>query len=329
MYNLIAKLKNKKGLFVYGDPAGAKACLSICSILNNDLNLVLSNRIYSFSKSFNITVENNATKTIIEWFDYHNPDYLFTGTSIPDKNELFFILEAQLRNIKTFSFVDHWINIKERFKLNENYVYPSEICLINQKAKDIALNEGILPELLQITDNPYYTYLDNWRPTYSRIEILEQLNLDSDAEYIVYAPEPFTTFGLQKKFGFDELSGLQHIINALNQIKNKKIKIIVKAHPNQNHEIFREIINNDSIIYLKDFDLNSLLFYSKSVFGFFSNSLLEASKLNCKVYRILIDLKDPTLDSLSDQNIGDIIKSKQELLIELKKINNEKSIFNR
>lgn len=320
MYNLIAKLKNKKGLFVYGDPAGAKACLSICSMLNNDLNLVLSNRVYSFSESFNITVENNDNKTIIEWFDYHNPDYLFTGTSIPDKNELLFILEAQQRNIKTFSFVDHWINIKERFKLYENYVYPSEICLINQKAKDIALSEGIPDELLQITDNPYYAYLHTWRPIFSKVEILKQLNLNSEDEYIVYAPEPLTTFGMQNKFGFDELSGLRHIIDALNQLQNKKLKVIVKAHPNQNHEIFREITKNDSIIYLKDFDLNSLVYYSKSVFGFFSNSLIEASKMDCKIYRILIDLKDNTLDSLEDLNIGLIIENKQELLIELKKI---------
>ena len=318
MSSLIPKIENKRGLFIFGDPAGAKACLSIGYKLNSDLNLILSNRVYPFYENFNITVENSAKRTIEEWFDYHNPDYLFTGTSIPNKNELLFIKEAQLRNIKTYSFVDHWINIKERFKLNDDYVYPSEICLIDTKAKEIAISEGIPAEIIQVTDNPYYHYLKNWHPPCSKIEMLAQLKLKSETEYILYAPEPFTTFDLQKKYGFDEVSGLLHIINALNELKNSNLHIVVKAHPNQNHEIFDTIIQNTNVSYVTDFDLNLLLYYSKCVFGFFSNSLIEASLMNCTIYRILIDLKNPALDPLRELRIGKKIKNKRELLTVLK-----------
>jgi hypothetical protein len=315
---MIKQLENKRGLFIFGDPAGAKACLSICYTLNNDLNLALSNRVYPFYENFITTVENSTTKTIVEWFDYHNPDYLFTGTSLPDKNELLFIKEAQKRKIVSFSFIDHWINIKERFKLNEDYVYPSKICLINKQAREIAISEGIPAEIIQVNDNPYYDYLKKWHPPFSKIEMLEQLKLNSETEYILYAPEPFTKFDLQNKYGFDEVSGLKHIINALNELQDWDLHIVVKAHPNQNHQIFDEILHNKNVTYVTDFDINLLLYYSKCVFGFFSNSLIEASKMNCTIYRLLIDLKNPALDPLNELSIGKKIKNKRELLTELK-----------
>jgi hypothetical protein len=323
MYNLVEQFENKKGLFVFGDPAGAKACLSICSRLNNNLNLIISNRIYPFFENFNVNVENSTSKTISEWFEDHQPDYVFTGTSIPDKNELRFLQEAQTRNIKSFSFVDHWININERFKLNESYVYPSQVYLIDEEAKSIAIKEGLPSELIRIVGNPYYTFLENWTPFFTKSELFSKLGISKDSHYILFAPEPISSFNLQDKYGFDEVSGLNYLVKSLEELKFDNIKIIVKAHPNQNHIVFKEYIEKKECIYLEDFDINHLFYYSKVVIGYFSNSLIEASKMNCKIFRLLIDKKSTLIDPLLHQNIGQIINKKEQLLTELININNE------
>ena len=54
-----------------------------------------------------------------------------------------FLKIANSKGIKTISFIDHWTNLKQRFKLQEQYIYPEQILVIDQKAKNLAINEGI------------------------------------------------------------------------------------------------------------------------------------------------------------------------------------------
>lgn len=310
----------KKGIFVFSDPAGAKACLALATSLNQNEILVISNREYSFFSDFNVIVQAVSKKSIKSWIELFEPEFIFTGTSFPEKIELSFIKEAAAREIKTYSFVDHWINIKKRFLSNEAYIFPSEIWLIDEEAKSKALQEGLKEELLHISGNPYYDYLGKWKPILTKESVIESLGLCNHAEYILYAPEPISTFNLQEKYGYDELDGLKHIIYCLNEVGLSKTDIIIKGHPNQKSQIFLDYIKhtgNKNILYVQDFDINHLIYYSKVVIGYFSNSLIEATKMNKKVFRLLIDLSDLNLDPFKEMKIGKKIYDSIELNYEL------------
>jgi hypothetical protein len=317
------RLKGGRGIFVFSDPAGAKACLAIASILIDIDVLVISDRTFPFFEDFKINVKSYDELTTSEWIDYFIPDFIFTGTSIPEKIELNFIKEAKYRNIKTISFVDHWTNIKQRFWSNQEYIYPSEIWLIDEEAKEKALFDGIPENLICISGNPYYDFLKNWRPLDSKKEVFNKIGIDISSRYILFAPEPLSSFDLQNKYGFDEVSGLKHLISSTENLNFQNIFIIIKGHPNQNHQLFIEYITeskNKKIIYLRDFDLNQLIFYSEVVVGYFSNSLIEAAIMDKKVIRILIDLIDIKLDPFYNKKVGVKICKRKSLVTALNKI---------
>ena len=66
-------------------------------------------------------------------------------------------------------------------------------------------------------------------------------------------------------------------------------------------------------MYVKDQNINNLIYYSKIVVGFFSNSLIEANIMGKDVLRLHIDLKDVSLDPILGKNIGNIIVRPGEL----------------
>lgn len=301
------QLKDKKGIFVFSDPAGAKACLAAAASLNQNEILVISDREYLFFYDFKVLVNSVIDKSIKSWIDSFEPEFIFTGTSLPKKIELDFIKEALHKNIKTISFVDHWINIKMRFFSTDEYIYPNEIWLIDVDAKQKAMLEGIPENLIRISGNPYYKFLKNWKPELSKKEVLKKIGADKFSRYILYAPEPFSTFNLQEKYGFDELSGLKHLDSALFELGLTDILIVVKGHPNQNSQIFLDYIkktNSKNISYVYDFDINHLISYATVVIGYFSNSLIEAQEMNKKVIRILIDLIDINMDPFLNKEVG-------------------------
>ena len=173
----MSKIKGQKGLFVFSDPAGAKACLALAKSFKQKTLLIISDRKYSFYSEFNIMVNNSNDRSILEWYDFFDPDFVFTGTSLPAKIELGLLIEAKSRKIKTYSFVDHWTNISKRFKSFEEYIYPDEIWLIDDSAKEIAINEGVKENIISVSGNPYYDYLKTWKPNTSKEKLMNSIGL--------------------------------------------------------------------------------------------------------------------------------------------------------
>ena len=241
--NYIELLKNKRGIIVFSDPAGAKACLAIAKELNEDDIILISDRTYEFYNEFGCNVVSSVNNNVDNVFDYVNPEFLLTGTSVPEKIELNYIRKALKDNVKTYSFIDHWTNFKERFSSGGECIYPSELWLIDNESKDIALREGIPENKVRIIGNPYYAYLSNWEPKVSKKKLYDDLGLDIIDNYILYAPEPLSVFSLDKKYGFDELSGLKHIVNRVKENNLTNINILIKGHPNQNDEVFIDYIH--------------------------------------------------------------------------------------
>ena len=45
-------------------------------------------------------VNNSNDRSILEWYDFFDPDFVFTGTSLPAKIEFGFLIEAKSRKLK-------------------------------------------------------------------------------------------------------------------------------------------------------------------------------------------------------------------------------------
>ena len=315
-FNLIEIFRGKRGIIVFSDPAGAKACLAIAKNLNSNDVIVMSDREYDFYIDFGVNVISSLNKNINEFIVSYKPDFIFTGTSYPEKIELKFIELANKNKVQSFSFVDHWINIKRRFFSEGTLIYPSEIWLIDEEAKQKALQVNIPEELIKITGNPYYEYLRNWRPNLSKEGLCKKLNLKPSSKYILYAPEPLSAFNLQEKYGFDELSGLIHLEEGLKKSGLKNYYILVKGHPNQDDDIFLKYIDKTkvNIKYLRDDNINELIYHSEIVAGYFSNSLIEAKIMNKKIIRILIDLDSNIQDPFLYKNVGIKIDNAKSLI---------------
>lgn len=294
-------IANRKVLAAFSDPAGAKAVLAYLNTYGLCTNnaTVISDRVYDFYKDFGYEVRPAKERLASEWVA--DAEVLIAGTSYPANLEFDLVEAAINARIPSISFVDHWTNLCLRYERNGRRVLPDVIGLVNEQARELAVSEGLPSEKLEVIGNPYHEYLKNWRPQGSREKLLVSMGINPLKPYILYAPEPFSQYDLKEKYGFDEVDGLNLILKAMNALTDAVLAIVIKGHPNQNHQLFEaELVklNSASIVYIREGDFNLLSYYAIGVIGFFSNALVEASLLGKPIIRPMILLKSDASDSL-------------------------------
>jgi hypothetical protein len=298
-------VRGKNVLLAFSDPAGAKQVLSYAAKYRDLFKSVVavSDRTHSFYQDFDFSVEDFKIKTSQEWLSSTQADVLVTGTSVPLNLEISLIAEAAKLGVVSMSFIDHWTNMAKRFRAINTLILPSWICVIDDRARQIAIDDGIPAEKILVTGNPYYEFIASWKPKIDRDGFLKSIRLPRDACYVLFAPEPLTTFGLEKKYGFTELDGIKMIYEVMRPILGKQVFIIIKGHPNQRHEVFTDFISRQGDSHLKYFqglDINTCTYYAECVFGFFSNSLIEAKIMERLVMRPLMKMREGTIDLLQE-----------------------------
>lgn len=321
------QFNNKRVLFVFSDPGGAKPVLALAQQLKEVLSAskIVSDRQYGFFGDFEATVESFEKGSESRIITDFNPDIIFKGTSYTSDIERSFISEGNKRGIKTISFIDHWTNFKERFTNPANETtYPTEVWVIDEKAKQLAIQAGLPDSILKVSSNPYYQYLKNWKPTQSKEDLFATLGIPLQNKIILYAPDPLTNNGGKGFYGTDETEGLAMLVTAIESIKEaKNYSLIVKAHPNQNINLFDNWLDSiespvkSNIKILKEGDVNTLIYYSDIITGFFSNFLIESIILGKKVIRLTKKLQN---DSFPLEEGVELANTDEELLQSLKKI---------
>jgi hypothetical protein len=287
-----------KGLFVFSDPGGAKPVLALIKSLQHQLTdfLILSDREYGFFKDFGLKVIKPSTsKNEVEDFD---PDFIFTGTSYTSKIELNYLKEGKKKNVQTYAFVDHWTNIRERFNSDGEEILPDRICLIDEKAKQIGLRQGLDESAIIVIGNPFQDYLRTWQPSISKEMFFSSLGINlGNKKIMVFAPDPLSNVNGVEKFGFDETTVMNELAFFIDVILLKYI-FIFKPHPNQDMSRLNQQVLEKIIVARNDVDNNSLIYYSDLIIGFFSSYLIEAQIMNKRVLRYLPEtaVDDPFKD---------------------------------
>lgn len=270
--------------FVFSDQAGANACTALARMVESDVRVALySNRNYSN----NLGVDLKKQPALV------GVETIFLGTSHPASSgyyELNCLKEAKQKNIYTISFIDHWVNFKLRFTdANGETTYPNEIWVIDEKAKQLAIEEGLPSSLLKVTGNPYHRYLkDQWKSSWQGKSYLSSLNIQPDAFHILFAPDPLSLRNASEKTGFDEAGALADLLDVISGLNDENIWLLVKPHPLQPEGVLeREIekANWQNVSFLKNADSLELINTADLVIGFFSNFLLDAKALGKNVAR--------------------------------------------
>lgn len=298
-------IRGKNVLLAFSDPAGAKQVLSFAAKYRSLFKLLVavSDRVHNFYNYFDLKIENFKLATPGEWLASNQIDLLITGTSLPLNLEIVLIEEASKIGVTSLSLIDHWINMAARFKKADALVLPDWIGVIDERARKFAIEEGLPTKKLLVTGNPYYELMATWKPKISRDQFLSSIGLPIDAVYLLYAPEPLTTFSLQDKYGFTEIDGIRMLHEAMKPIQDDKVFIVIKGHPNQRDELFVDYVKSmaDSRMkYLKETDINLCCHFSESVIGFFSNSLIEAVIMGKRIIRPLMMMRTDAFDPLQN-----------------------------
>ncbi len=296
----------ERGLFVFSDPGGAKPILALSETLRDKLKsyLIISDRSYSFFKDFDVKVT-QAHGTPSETIKEFDPDFIFTGTSYTSSIGHEYIKEAKLRSISAYTYVDHWTNIRERFAQNGIELLPDLILLVDEKAKEVAIEAGLPENLLFVSGNPYHDFLRNWQPRVSRKEFYKMLNLqDEKKKIILYAPDPLSNVNGQAIYGFDEITATERLANSIRTVCHENY-FLLKPHPNQKIERFQEGKDGCLKIIQADTDVNTLIYYSAIVIGYFSNLLVEATIMHKPVLRFFIKRGLP--DPMEGMMIGEVV----------------------
>ena len=318
---ILEKLKGKI-LFFFSDPGGAKPCLAISDQLNKEDIKVISDRHFSFYSIFKsrITVIENHFN-LLEIIKDFNPDIIFTGTSYKSNLEKIVTIIAKREGIKIFSFVDHYTFIQNRFILNEKPpLFPDEIWLINNEAKNNAVKENIPNEIIFVSRNPYHNWLKEWEPIVSKEVHYRSLNLMMEKKYIVFAPDPLSNINGIEIYNFDEFSASKQILKQVNNASKrfkKKYHFLIKPHPNQALEGLYNIFegNENFTILTKEVDTNHIIYFSDIVLGFFSSILVEAKIMRKTVIRFWED--DYLNDPYENADVG--IISNVNLILDIEK----------
>ncbi len=304
-----------RGLFVFSDPGGAKPVLAFITMLKTlTAYKIVSDRTYSFFDDFGLDVERYKEGDELHVFENFKPDFLFTGTSYTSKIELQFVKEAKRNGVVSYSFIDHYTKFEERFLLNDVYVFPDNICVIDEKARKIGLETELPKDRFLVSGNFYHQWLRNWKPNIDKEAFFRYQNIPIGNKLLVYAPDPLSNVGGVEKYGTDEARVFKDIKYCLDELDDKSYTLFIKMHPNQKREILEAVTPLNDLKYIiadDKVDCNSLLFYSDMVIGIFSSILIESVVMNKKVLRCLIGYTNT--DPLESNNIGIVVRSIDEM----------------
>ena len=247
---------------ISNDAGGAELISSWLMYKKNYCNFSLSGPAKKiFKKKFFIKRNLSIDNTI------KNSEIIITGTSLKSKREFNAIFKAKKKGILTMSFLDHWVNYKERFVRNKKFVIPDYLVVTDDEAEKLATRifDTKKTRLIKII-NPY---LENIKKNFYK-----KKNKTSKNDFIYFSSNLDSTNS--------KISDKEYLEKTVYYLKkknpSKKIKLTVRRHPSESKKKFIYLrIPNVKISFDKNIELFDTLKEHKICFGFESMALVVAS----------------------------------------------------
>lgn len=260
--------------------------------------------------------------------DYYTPDFLITSaTSLPyvDMTEKYLWWQAKQRDIQSLAFLDQWQNYAVRFSGNKDHerlaYLPDWINCLNGIGREEMIREGFDEGRLVEFGHPYLSSLNHELSRLNIPRLKADLHISSINNVALFVSEPIREYYGEKR-GYDQYQVLEYFLANIAKLMEQP-KILVKLHPKENHQSFRELAKKFEILspqFISN-DLSSLecLAVSDFIFGMSSIMLIEAYVLGKKVVSLQpgLRIEDPFVLS-RHKLIPIVISDKQYNYIELK-----------
>lgn len=206
-------------------------------------------------------------------------DCIITGTGKRKHKYIEAIKYGKRNNIKTISFLDHYVNYKSRFVYKKKEILPDEIWTFDNVSFSIA-KKIFKDTKIKNIKNFYLEFVKKKLKIYKKLKIKNYLTA-------LFVSEPsLISSSLNKHLAFN-------IFNFLNKY-NKKIKLILRLHPSEKKSpliylLSNKFKNNKNIKVVIDKNLSILksLNASDIVVGGETYAMVLALYLKKKVFTFL------------------------------------------
>lgn len=157
-------------------------------------------------------------------------DSLLCGTSWQSTLEFDALALARERGIRSFSFLDHWINYRERFQHGGATHLPDEFWVGDQFA--LALAQVEFPgSIVRLVGNPYF---DEIRESVSALPPRSPI---VGSASVLFVCEPVSEFGHMpgdsRSVGYDEHEALAYLLRNLGSLGVNVERVVVRPHPSE------------------------------------------------------------------------------------------------
>jgi hypothetical protein len=180
-------------------------------------------------------------------------DWVICGTSWQSNLEKIAILEAKAAGKKVVAVLDHWVNYRERFQLEEVAVFPDEVWVVDSDAERLA--KLTFPQLsVAIQPNPYFE------------DLLKELGhmpghwkMRGHSECsVLYVCEPIREhallqYGSERYLGYTEEDALRFFLENTDALGCPINKITIRPHPSENRDKYAWASQNSAMIFSEEF----------------------------------------------------------------------------
>ncbi|MBW1713151.1 MAG: hypothetical protein JRJ59_08405 [Deltaproteobacteria bacterium] len=221
------------------------------------------------------------------------PDFVLTGTSYDAWTERLFCQEARKLGVWSVGLVEWWSGFCLRFSTPRtkdlNFV-PDLVAVLDEECRAGCLAEGLPPERLIVTGNPFWDELVRFDP--ERLEVMgletrKRLGLGGRCLIVLVASTIIRN--LDRRLGFDE----EDFWAAVSPLPfetsgGRPIKWLVKPHPQEDPVELNDILARHQVDPLLVDGLSALeaLAAAQVVVGTLSSMLMEAALLGRSVFSI-------------------------------------------
>lgn len=257
--------KKKKILSIFHDAGGANIGLNYIKKKN------LKSKFYCKGPAYNIFKKIFPNKQNVKNFTYsiRECDFVITGTSSNNKTELKAIDYCKKKRIFCVSFLDHWVNYKNRFVLNDNLILPNLLISSDKYSYRTSKRTFKKVKILQLKN-------------YYEIDKVNKIKKMRQGNNLLYFLEP-----INNKL---EFFALKKFFRKLERFDKFNQTIILRLHPSEKKTKYHNILKKYKKFKIT-LDVNSpienLIASAKYIFGLESNALVLSSKVNKKVFTIL------------------------------------------
>lgn len=229
-----------------------------------------------FKKNFKNLKMHNLEKKI------QKSDIVLTGTSWESDLEKKSILLCKKNKVRVLSFIDHWVNYSERFKLKSKVILPDEIWVSDKYSQNIAFNKFDIP--IKLKKNYYFKEILN---DYKKLK-KKKLNIFD----FLFLSEPIKKHF--PKLNYSEYTCFKKFIKLLKRKKINYNNILIRLHPSEKKNKYIKFLKNrefndikSKIILSKNINLLDDLNISKNIVGINSMALVIGVLLKKKVFSCL------------------------------------------